>query len=277
VLIDRLPVEVRQQLRDASALSVEDFLQQVAALANPKGPPMAVRRKLPDERRSMTHKFQIAGHDGYIHVGMYDDGSPGEIFVRMAKEGSTISGLMDSLRDGGVAGATARGAAQAAGRQVQSDALRAVGLDRQPGHSARQRRSWTTCSAGWRRSSCPIRYQGEQLEMELAATPTSAPVKATRRRSMPHRHCELEQPVRVCAASGLARRDGCPDLPRVRHDHGALRRLPQVPQLRRHLGLFLRTPSKTVMRNLGCKEEDRSVRKYVRTDDAADKVRNRFC
>ena len=56
-----------------------------------------VRRKLPDERRSLTHKFSIGGHEGYITVGMYDDGSPGEIFITMAKEGSTISGLMDSL------------------------------------------------------------------------------------------------------------------------------------------------------------------------------------
>jgi len=56
-----------------------------------------VRRKLPDERRSITHKFSIGGHEGYITVGMYDDGSPGEVFITMAKEGSTISGLMDSL------------------------------------------------------------------------------------------------------------------------------------------------------------------------------------
>ena len=56
-----------------------------------------VRRKLPDERRSITHKFSIGGHEGYITVGMYDDGLPGEIFITMAKEGSTISGLMDSL------------------------------------------------------------------------------------------------------------------------------------------------------------------------------------
>jgi ribonucleoside-diphosphate reductase alpha chain len=56
-----------------------------------------VRRKLPDERRSVTHKFSIGGHEGYITVGMYDDGSPGEIFITMAKEGSTISGLMDTL------------------------------------------------------------------------------------------------------------------------------------------------------------------------------------
>jgi ribonucleoside-diphosphate reductase alpha chain len=56
-----------------------------------------VRRKLPDERHSLTHKFAVGGHEGYIHVGLYDDGEPGEIFIRMAKEGSTISGLMDSF------------------------------------------------------------------------------------------------------------------------------------------------------------------------------------
>jgi len=56
-----------------------------------------VRRKLPDERRSITHKFSIGGHEGYITVGMYEDGAPGEVFITMAKEGSTISGLMDSF------------------------------------------------------------------------------------------------------------------------------------------------------------------------------------
>ncbi len=56
-----------------------------------------LRRKLPDERRSITHKFDIAGHEGYITVGMYEDGTPGEIFVSMSKQGSTISGLMDSF------------------------------------------------------------------------------------------------------------------------------------------------------------------------------------
>jgi ribonucleoside-diphosphate reductase alpha chain len=56
-----------------------------------------VRRKLLDERASITHKFSIGGHEGYITVGMYEDGTPGEIFITMAKEGSTISGLMDSF------------------------------------------------------------------------------------------------------------------------------------------------------------------------------------
>jgi ribonucleoside-diphosphate reductase alpha chain len=59
--------------------------------------PTAVRRKLPDERESITHKFSIGGHEGYITVGKYEDGAPGEIFITMAKEGSTISGLMDSF------------------------------------------------------------------------------------------------------------------------------------------------------------------------------------
>jgi ribonucleoside-diphosphate reductase alpha chain len=56
-----------------------------------------IRRKLADERQSITHKFSIAGHEGYITVGLYDDGMPGELFISMAKEGSTISGLMDSF------------------------------------------------------------------------------------------------------------------------------------------------------------------------------------
>ncbi len=55
------------------------------------------RRKLPDERMSITHKFSVAGHEGYLHVGMYEDGTPGEIFIKMSKEGSTLSGVMDTL------------------------------------------------------------------------------------------------------------------------------------------------------------------------------------
>jgi ribonucleoside-diphosphate reductase alpha chain len=57
----------------------------------------AQRRKLPAERKSLTHKFSLAGHEGYITVGMYDDGTPGEIFIKMAKEGSTLSGFMDGF------------------------------------------------------------------------------------------------------------------------------------------------------------------------------------
>jgi len=56
-----------------------------------------VRRKLDDERQAVTHKFSIAGHEGYLTIGLYEDQQPGEIFLRMAKEGSTVSGLMDTI------------------------------------------------------------------------------------------------------------------------------------------------------------------------------------
>jgi ribonucleoside-diphosphate reductase alpha chain len=81
----------------------DDAARNAAALANPyfeedmDAPPRAVRHRLKDERMSITHKFNIAGHEGYITVGLYPNGQPGEIFIQMAKEGSTVSGLMDSF------------------------------------------------------------------------------------------------------------------------------------------------------------------------------------
>jgi ribonucleoside-diphosphate reductase alpha chain len=56
-----------------------------------------VRRRLPDERQAITHKFKVGGHEGYVTVGLFEDGTPGELFCIMSKEGSTISGLMDAF------------------------------------------------------------------------------------------------------------------------------------------------------------------------------------
>ena len=71
---------------------------QDAAMPATLAPPKAVRRRLPDERAGVTHKFSIGGHEGYLTVGLYPDtNQPGEIFIRMSKEGSSISGLMDSF------------------------------------------------------------------------------------------------------------------------------------------------------------------------------------
>ena len=67
------------------------------ALPEPTQAARPVRRRLPDEREAITHHFSIADHDGYITVGKYEDGSPGEVFMKMAKQGSTVAGLMDSL------------------------------------------------------------------------------------------------------------------------------------------------------------------------------------
>jgi ribonucleoside-diphosphate reductase alpha chain len=68
-----------------------------APVAAPAVAPTPVRRRLPASRQAVCHKFDIAGHEGYLHVGFYEDGTPGEIFIKMAKEGSTVSGLMDTI------------------------------------------------------------------------------------------------------------------------------------------------------------------------------------
>jgi len=81
----------RDGCKRTQPLSTAREEKQAAAEAKP------IRRRLPDERRAITHKFSVAGHEGYLTVGMYDDGSPGEIFLVMSKEGSVISGLMDSF------------------------------------------------------------------------------------------------------------------------------------------------------------------------------------
>jgi ribonucleoside-diphosphate reductase alpha chain len=75
--------------RDKERVAVEAVAAQ--------GVPLKARRKLPDERQAITHKFDIAGHEGYITVGLYEDGMPGELFIVMAKEGSTISGFADAF------------------------------------------------------------------------------------------------------------------------------------------------------------------------------------
>jgi ribonucleoside-diphosphate reductase alpha chain len=87
-----------QPLSSSSDAKKEEKAASDALAALASAPPAgAVRKRLPDERQSITHKFDIQGHEGYITVGLYDDGQPGEIFLTMAKEGSTISGLMDAF------------------------------------------------------------------------------------------------------------------------------------------------------------------------------------
>ncbi len=60
-------------------------------------PPTGSRRTLPVTRRSLTHKFSVAGHEGYLTVGLHEDGAPGEIFLKIAKEGSAISGMCQAF------------------------------------------------------------------------------------------------------------------------------------------------------------------------------------
>jgi ribonucleoside-diphosphate reductase alpha chain len=80
-----------QPLNTAKPARDEAAVPETAAVPRP------VRRRLPADRNALCHKFDVAGHEGYIHVGFFEDGAPGEIFIKMAKEGSTISGLMDTV------------------------------------------------------------------------------------------------------------------------------------------------------------------------------------
>ncbi len=80
---------------DQLAQRVEELEALVARLQNEVGKPL--RRRLPEVRRAINHKFSIANHEGYLNVGLFEDGQPGELFITMAKEGSTIGGLMDTI------------------------------------------------------------------------------------------------------------------------------------------------------------------------------------
>jgi ribonucleoside-diphosphate reductase alpha chain len=107
-------IEIEEAVIAAKAAVAKESQQKIAALeaqlrqiaeaalqnsdsVDAQSPPRAVRHRLPAERASVTHKFGLGGHEGYITVGLYPNGQPGEIFIRMAKEGSTVSGLMDSF------------------------------------------------------------------------------------------------------------------------------------------------------------------------------------
>jgi len=80
---------------DALQRRILELEQELATLRSRLDQP--VRHRMPDTRSSMTHRFEIAGHEGYITVGLYEDGQPGELFITMSKEGSTIGGLMDTV------------------------------------------------------------------------------------------------------------------------------------------------------------------------------------
>src|SRR5205807_477249 len=67
---------------------------RVAVEAQPARPK---RDRLPDERQSLTHKFTVGDQEGYLTIGLYDDGRPGEVFIKVSKQGSTVSGLMDTI------------------------------------------------------------------------------------------------------------------------------------------------------------------------------------
>ena len=127
--------------------TIEQLRRQLAAAQVEATKPH--RRRLPAERTAVTHKFEITGHEGYITVGLYPDGQPGEIFLKMAKEGSTISGLMDTLATSVSLGAPVRRAAARPGRTSSPTCGSSPAASPATRRSRSPSRSWTTSSAGW--------------------------------------------------------------------------------------------------------------------------------
>jgi ribonucleoside-diphosphate reductase alpha chain len=99
------PLNTSRSNGDKSAVSTKEVDEPKARILELEGEinelraraAAPVRHRLPDTRQALTHKFDVAGHEGYITVGLFEDGSPGELFITMAKEGSTIGGLMDTI------------------------------------------------------------------------------------------------------------------------------------------------------------------------------------
>ena len=93
---DGIDAAIEEVTRDVVAAAASGEVRTVERIVE-RVVERPMRRRLPDTRHSRTHKFNVAGHEGYLTVGLYEDGTPGELFITMAKEGSTIGGLMDSL------------------------------------------------------------------------------------------------------------------------------------------------------------------------------------
>ncbi len=126
----------------------------VSGLAEAGDQPL--RRRLRDTRMAVNHKFDIAGHEGYLTVGLFEDGQPGELFITMAKEGSTIGGLMDTIGTLTSMALQYGVPLESLVQEIRPPALRAERLHQEPRHPQRHRPSSTTCSAGWAASSWPV-------------------------------------------------------------------------------------------------------------------------
>ncbi len=220
------------------------------------------RHRLPDTRQALTHKFDIAGHEGYITVGLYEDGEPGELFITMAKEGSTIGGLMDTI-------GTLVSLAFQYGVPLETlvnkfahQRFEPSGFTKNPSIPIAKSITdylfrWLGCQfiPGYREENSPNTAQTELPLKEVAEQEKNAvnrPVKELAQTG--------EVPARPVAKNGNgltavqqlsktvsalhARRA---DLRHLRRDHRAQRRLLQVPELRQFHGMLLihRAPHNT--------------------------------
>ena len=219
--------------RDKSAS--ETVAQAAAALVT-----QPVRRKLPDERHAITHKFDIQGHEGYITVGLFENGQPGEIFLVMAKEGSTISGFADAFAQA-ISYALQYGVPLASLVDKFSHVrFEPSGMTRNP--EIRFAKSIVDYIFRWLASkflSPEAQFHagvnGRDLEeIKASSAPAAsvdAPAPSAPQPPAPsrHRHAVLDDPEP----------GGCSAVLHLRLDHDQQRRLLQVRELRQHVGMRL--------------------------------------
>ena len=255
---------------EAGAEAAEQVVvQQVEEVVRIVERPM--RRRLPDTRASITHKFNVAGHEGYLTVGLFEDGMPGELFITMAKEGSTIGGLMDAL-------GTSTSIALQYGVPVE-------GLVNKFTHQRFEPAGMTTNSdipfakslvdyifrwmgmqfiTGYREMNAPKRMSQPSAEdasvaaVSKLAEPTPSGTTPSTTEPVAHRHVHVEttKTTRIDIDTTIGGGGGAmtaqaqftkamqdagdgPPLRPVRHDHRAQRHLPQVPQLRQLAGVLV--------------------------------------
>ena len=218
-----------------------------------------VRRKLPDERQAITHKFEIAGHEGYITIGLYEDGMPGEIFLVMAKEGSTISGFADAF-----AQAVSYALQYGVPLQVLVDKFSHVrfepaGMTKNP--QVRIAKSIVDYVFRWLATkflSAEAQYWAGVNGRENGASAEPADT-AEQLTLPPHGHRGREEGLGVRGDPEPGGRAAVHDL---RVDHGAQRQLLQVRQLRQHVAGARRTA--------GSRQPFSSLRAAPATSRAAD-------
>ncbi len=232
------------------------------AAAEPRVEYRPLRRRLPDERESLTHKFSVAGHEGYITVGLYPDTrQPGEIFVVMAKQGSVVSGLMDAF-------ATAISLALQYGVPLDVLVTKYSHMRFEPSGYTNNRQIPIAKSIidyifrwlGLKFLERPVAPTGKDLEngasaepaatpaeaaapalVSAAAIPGPAPVSALETNEKKVFHSKSDAPP----GAGDQREEGVPlqvgraALPRLRRDHGPQRRLLRLHELRGDVRLFL--------------------------------------
>ncbi len=226
------PLNTAASKSDTKSPTARGSLEYVGKAAAPV--PAPFRRKLPDERRSITHKFDVGGHEGYITVGLYEDGKPGEIFLKMSKEGSTVSGLMDAF-------ATAISLTLQYGVPLEALVKKFTHMRFEPAGFTKNpevpiAKSLVDYVFRWLGSKF-LSADDKQAVGIIARDSSSHEPMPVSQQAVVMRELRGREQAHVRDVDGRAR------VPRVRVDHGQERGLLQVPELRGDVGLQLESSS----------------------------------